>query len=67
MDEVTYHLFSDFALHHMGSVLADGINQGAAGADEFRSAPLRGIGQCLFFLHDERTSDLLEAIEAHAD
>jgi CxxC motif-containing protein (DUF1111 family) len=64
---VTYHPFSDFALHHMGSVLADGINQGAAGADEFRSAPLWGIGQRLFFLHDGRTSDLLEAIEAHTD
>src|SRR5882724_2031276 len=66
-DQVTYHPFSDFALHHMGSGLADGINQGAAGPDEFRSAPLWGIGQRLFFLHDGRTSDLLEAIEAHAD
>jgi CxxC motif-containing protein (DUF1111 family) len=64
---VTYHPFSDFALHHMGSVLADGINQGAAGPDQFRSAPLWGIGQRLFFLHDGRTSDLLQAIEAHAD
>jgi CxxC motif-containing protein (DUF1111 family) len=66
-DEVTYHPFSDFALHHMGSVLADGINQGAAGPDQFRSAPLWGIGQRLFFMHDGRTSDLLQAIEAHAD
>ena len=66
-DEVTYHPFSDFALHHMGSGLADGINQGAAGPDEFRSAPLWGIGQRLFFLHDGRTSDLLQAIEAHSD
>jgi len=66
-DGVTYHPFSDFALHHMGSVLADGINQGAAGPDEFRSAPLWGIGQRLFFLHDGRTSDLLQAIEGHAD
>lgn len=66
-DQVTYHPFSDFALHHMGSGLADGITQGAAGADEFRSAPLWGIGQRLFFLHDGRTSDLLQAIEAHAD
>ena len=66
-DQVTYHPFSDFALHHMGSGLTDGITQGAAGADEFRSAPLWGIGQRLFFLHDGRTSDLLQAIEAHAD
>jgi hypothetical protein len=31
------------------------------------SAPLWGIGQRLFFLHDGRTSDLLQAIEAQAD
>jgi len=33
---------------------------------EFRAAPLWGIGQRLYFLHDGRTSDLGEAIEAHA-
>ncbi|HXX13931.1 MAG TPA: di-heme oxidoredictase family protein, partial [Candidatus Eremiobacteraceae bacterium] len=67
MGRVVYHPFSDFALHHMGSVLADGIIEGKAGPDEFRTAPLWGIGQRLFFLHDGRTSDLLEAILAHAD
>ncbi|MBV8050582.1 MAG: thiol oxidoreductase [Acidobacteriaceae bacterium] len=65
MSNVTYHPFSDFALHHMGARLADGIAQGAAGPDEFRTAPLWGIGQRLFFLHDGRTSDLLDAIEEH--
>jgi len=67
MGGVTYHPFSDFALHHMGSGLADGINQGAAGPDQFRTAPLWGVGQRLFFLHDGRTADLLQAIETHAD
>ncbi|HEY7353063.1 MAG TPA: di-heme oxidoredictase family protein [Terriglobales bacterium] len=62
----TYHPYSDFALHHMGPNLADGIVQGAAGPDEFRTAPLWGVGQRLFFLHDGRTSDLLQAILAHA-
>ncbi len=57
---------SDFALHDMGSKLADGIAQGNAGGSEFRTAPLWGIGQRLFFLHDGRTSDLYEAIMAHA-
>jgi CxxC motif-containing protein (DUF1111 family) len=66
MGNVTYQPFSDFALHHMGSRLADGISQGAAGPDEFRTAPLWGLGQRLFFLHDGRTSDLLQAIQAHA-
>jgi cytochrome c peroxidase len=62
----TYKPYSDFALHHMGSNLADGITQGAAGPDQFRTAPLWGVGQRLFFLHDGRTSDLLHAIRAHA-
>jgi hypothetical protein len=57
--------FSDFALHHMGATLADGINQGVAGADEFRTAPLWGIGQRLFFLHDGRATNLQQAIQAH--
>lgn len=61
-----FNPYSDFALHHMGSGLADGITQGAAGPDEFRTAPLWGVGQRLFFLHDGRTSDLLVTINAHA-
>jgi CxxC motif-containing protein (DUF1111 family) len=62
----TANLFSDLAVHHMGTGLADGVSQGSAGPDEFRSAPLWGLGQRIFFLHDGRTSDLLQAIEAHA-
>jgi CxxC motif-containing protein (DUF1111 family) len=50
----------------MGSGLADGITQGSAGPDQFRTAPLWGVGQRLFFLHDGRTSDLLTAIEDHS-
>jgi CxxC motif-containing protein (DUF1111 family) len=67
MSNYTYNPYSDFALHHMGGGLADGISQGAAGPDQFRTAPLWGVGQRLFFLHDGRTSNLLTAIEAHAD
>jgi len=62
----TIHPFSDFALHNMGPGLADQISQGLAGGDEFRTAPLWGLGQRLFFLHDGRTTDLLKAIAAHA-
>jgi CxxC motif-containing protein (DUF1111 family) len=62
----TIHPYSDFAIHHMGPGLADGVSQGLAGGDEFRTAPLWGLGQRLFFLHDGRTSDLLEAIRAHS-
>jgi CxxC motif-containing protein (DUF1111 family) len=60
------HLWSDLLLHHMGDGLADGITQGNATGDEFRSAPLWGLGQRLFFLHDGRTSDLVQAIQDHA-
>jgi CxxC motif-containing protein (DUF1111 family) len=59
-------LYSDLLVHHMGSGLTDGIAQGAAGPDEFRSAPLWGLGERIFFLHDGRTSNLIQAIEAHA-
>jgi CxxC motif-containing protein (DUF1111 family) len=58
------NLFSDLLLHHMGAGLADNIIQGAAGPDEFRTTPLWGVGQRLFFLHDGRTSDLLQAINS---
>jgi len=49
----------------MGTGLADGITQGGAGPDEFRTAPLWGVGQRVFFLHDGRTTSLIEAIKAH--
>ena len=60
------NLFSDLLVHHMGPKLADNIIQGQAGPDEFRSVPLWGVGQRIFFLHDGRTNDLLQAILAHA-
>jgi Predicted thiol oxidoreductase len=60
------NLYSDLLIHHMGVGLADNITQGAAQGDMFRSAPLWGVGQRIFFLHDGRTSDLLQAIAAHS-
>jgi CxxC motif-containing protein (DUF1111 family) len=50
----------------MGTNLADGVSQGGAGPDEFRTAPLWGLGQRIFFLHDGRTTDLVDAIQEHA-
>lgn len=61
----TLNPFSDFMLHKMGEKLEDGVSQQQAKGDEFRTAPLWGIGQRVFFLHDGRTSDLLEAIAQH--
>jgi CxxC motif-containing protein (DUF1111 family) len=60
------NLYSDLLLHKMGPGLADNIVQGNAGPDEFRTAPLWGLGQRIFFLHDGRTRDLVETIRAHA-
>jgi CxxC motif-containing protein (DUF1111 family) len=57
--------YTDLLVHHMGSKLADDISQGQAGPDEFRTTPLWGVGQRIFFLHDGRTSDLLRAIREH--
>jgi CxxC motif-containing protein (DUF1111 family) len=58
-------LYSDLLLHNMGPGLADHVVQAQAGPDEFRTAPLWGLGQRLFLLHDGRTSDLGEAIRQH--
>ena len=63
---VTIQPLSDFALHEMGTGLADGVSQGTANGNEFRTAPLWGVGQRIFFLHDGRTKDLHEAIQQHA-
>jgi CxxC motif-containing protein (DUF1111 family) len=60
------NLYSDLLIHHMGSGLADNVTQGLAVGDMFRTTPLWGIGQRIFFLHDGRTGDLLQAILAHA-
>ena len=57
---------SDIEIHHMGTGLADNVSQGSAGGDQFRSAPLWGLGQRIFFLHDGRTSNLLSAIGDHS-
>jgi CxxC motif-containing protein (DUF1111 family) len=58
--------FSDIEIHHMGTGLADNVSQGGAGGDQFRTAPLWGLGQRIFFLHDGRTTNLLTAIADHA-
>jgi len=59
------NLYSDLLLHYMGPRLSDGVSQGQAGPREFRTAPLWGLGQRIFFLHDGRTKDLLEVIQLH--
>ena len=57
------NLFSDLLLHDIAT--GDGISQGGAKGDQFRTAPLWGVGQRLFFLHDGRSTDLVDAINQH--
>lgn len=66
LNNQTANLYSDLLLHSMGPGLADNIVQAFAGPDDFRTAPLWGLGQRLFFLHDGRATDLNSAILAHA-
>jgi Di-haem oxidoreductase, putative peroxidase len=66
LNQVNANLYSDLLIHHMGTNLADGVSQGGAGPDQFRSAPLWGLGQRIFLLHDGRTTDLVDAIKEHA-
>lgn len=49
----------------MGPGPADGISQGDARGEEFRTAPLWGVGERLFLLHDGRSRDLNDAIRQH--
>jgi CxxC motif-containing protein (DUF1111 family) len=64
------NLYSDLLVHNMGSGLADNVSQGAAAGDEFRTAPLWGVGQRVFFLHDGRSGPanggLVNAIQQHS-
>jgi CxxC motif-containing protein (DUF1111 family) len=58
--------YSDIEIHHMGTLLTDNVSQGNAGGDQFRTAPLWGLGQRIFLLHDGRTTNLITAIQDHA-
>jgi CxxC motif-containing protein (DUF1111 family) len=64
LNQQTFHPYSDFLLHHMGT-LGDGIEQGKAAGDEMRTAPLWGLRLRSTFLHDARAKTHSAAIEAH--
>ncbi len=66
LSKVPVNAYSDIEIHHMGSGLADNVSQGGAGGDQFRTAPLWGLGQRIFLLHDGRTTNLITAIQDHA-
>jgi len=65
LSSVPVPAFSDLEIHKMGTRLADNVSQGGAGGTQFRTAPLWGLGQRIFLLHDGRTTDLYTAIVDH--
>lgn len=66
VSNTTINSFSDYAIHNMGTGLADGVSQGNADGSQFRTAPLWGVGQRTFFLHDGRTNNIVTAILQHS-
>src|SRR5262249_45460124 len=71
LSHVTIHPYTDLLLHDMGEGLADGRPDFKAGAHEWRTSPLWGIGLTAtvngndYFLHDGRARSLAEAILWH--
>jgi hypothetical protein len=67
LNNVQYAPYSDFALHNMGTADADGVSQGGlpAGPQQFRTAPLWGVGQRIFLMHDGRYTDIGHAVKNH--
>lgn len=68
----TFHPYSDFLLHDMGTALDDGYPEGSANGNEWRTPPLWGIGLAkdaqggkLFLLHDGRATTFESAISFH--
>jgi CxxC motif-containing protein (DUF1111 family) len=66
LSKQTASLYSDLLVHDMGPGLADNVSQGNATGDQFRTAPLWGVGQRYFFLHDGRETNIVNAIEDHS-
>lgn len=65
LDNKVVPLYSDLLVHRMGSQLADGIIQGKAKGDMFRTAPLWGLSKRILFMHDGRATSFEGAISAH--
>jgi CxxC motif-containing protein (DUF1111 family) len=66
LSQVQANLYSDLALHHMGACLSDGLAQGEAAADMYRTPPLWGAGERHFFLHDGRETNIFAAVQDHS-
>jgi CxxC motif-containing protein (DUF1111 family) len=65
LNNITFNPLSDMLVHHMGPCLADNVVEGNVMGDEFRTAPLWGVGQRVFFMHDGRTPNIVTAVQDH--
>ena len=63
LDRQPVRLYSDLLLHNIGT--GDGLPQGDASGDEFRTAPLWGLRVRSPFLHDGRAATIEQAIRMH--
>jgi len=66
LSKATFHPYSDFEIHDMGTALADNVAQGNAGGDQFRTPPLWGLGQRIFLNHDGRNLNINAVILEHS-
>jgi CxxC motif-containing protein (DUF1111 family) len=57
--------YTDLLIHNMGPGLDDGVIQGRATGDEFRTQPLWGLRHSAPYLHDGRAPTIERAIEFH--
>ena len=57
------NLFSDLLLHDVGT--GDGIKQGLATGNDFRTAPLWGLSRRGRFMHDASSNKIEDAIQRH--
>jgi len=57
------HLFSDLLLHDIGT--GDGIVQGQATGNDFRTAPLWGLSRRSRYMHDASLNKIEDAIRRH--
>jgi len=57
------NLFSDLLLHDIGT--GDGIKQGLATGNDFRTAPLWGLSRRGRFMHDASSNKIEDAIQRH--
>jgi CxxC motif-containing protein (DUF1111 family) len=66
LNQVDVPLYSDLLTHYVGAVLDDRVAEGDVGGGRWRTPPLWGLRLRKFYLHDGRTSDLVETISLHS-